>query len=351
MTGRRVSPAPAATVATVGEWHDGAAWGAFVDSAPDSTVMHRWAWRDAIARAYGHRSVHLAATAGGELRGVLPLTLIRSRLFGRSLVSMPFMDYGGVCALDDGVERALVTAALDLARSERAKLDLRHMGDHAVDLPVSLEKVTMVLELGSTEDETWRGLPSERRNRIRKGQRAGLTAQVGGEELLPEFHKVFAANMRDLGSPVHAVRFFHEVLAFLPDRAWVLVVRSGPVPVAGAVMLAHHGTLSIPWVSSLRSSRALCAGQFLYWEAMRFAISRGHRVLDFGRSSKGSTTYESKRQWGAEPVQLYWHYYPETAPPPAETADRMEWAAKLWRRMPLPLANALGPSLRRTISN
>src|SRR5204863_6453108 len=193
---------------------------------------------------------------------------------------------GGVCALDEAAERTLVDAAVELARSEGAALDLRHVGERDVGLPVSLEKVTMLLDLGADEEETWRRLPSERRNRIRKGQRAGLATAVGSAELLTDFYRVFAVNMRDLGSPVHAMRFFQEVLAGLPGRSHVIVVRNGRQSVAGAVMLANRDTLSVPWVSSLHSARPLCAGQVLYWEAMRFAVSRGHRVLDFGRSSK-----------------------------------------------------------------
>ena len=346
VTGERVASALRVT-----EWQDETSWEAFVDAAPHSTVMHRWAWRDVVERAYGHRSVALAAVSDGEVRGVLPLTLVRSRLFGRHLVSMPFMDYGGACALDETAEQALVQAAVEMASSERATLDLRHTSKRPIDLPVSLEKATMLLQLGTTDEETWRRLPSERRNRIRKAQREGLSASIGGEELLPAFYEVFAENMRDLGSPVHAFGFFHEAVAWLPDHAHVIVAAAGGRPVAGAVMLVHRGTVSIPWVSSLRSARTLSAGQFLYWEAMRWAIAHGHRTLDFGRSSKGSGTYESKRQWGAEPQQLYWHYWPESAPPPAETAQRLDWVGKLWRRTPLPLATALGPRLRRGIAN
>jgi lipid II:glycine glycyltransferase (peptidoglycan interpeptide bridge formation enzyme) len=128
-------------------------------------------------------------------------------------------------------------------------------------------------------------------------------------------------------------------------------VRSDGLPIGAAILLLHRGVISIPWVSSLRRSFDRCPNQILYWEAIRWGIEHGYRTLDFGRSSRDSGTFEAKRQWGSEPVQLHWHFYPETAPPPVTEAARFGTAAKMWRHLPLGLANAVGPRLRRSIAN
>jgi hypothetical protein len=118
------------------------------------------------------------------------------------------------------------------------------------------------------------------------------------------------------------------------------------------MMLMHRGVLSIPWVSSLRRYFDRCPNQVLYWEAIRFAIESGVNVLDFGRSSRGAGTFEAKRQWGAEPVQLFWHYFPEADQPVGEGgAHRLDWAARVWRHLPLAVANRLGPQIRKGIPN
>jgi serine/alanine adding enzyme len=345
-----IQTAPAGAI-RVSEWNDGRSWDRFVEARADSTIMHRWAWREVLAGAYRLRSYSLAAEEADGLVGVLPLALIESRLLGRHLVSMPFMDYGGACATSPQAERALVDAAIALASTERAVLELRYAMERPLELPESLEKVTMVLELGGDEQELWRRLPSERRNRIRKGQRLGLTASVEGAEALPAFYSVLAANMRDLGSPVHSVGFFREILEHLEADARLLIVRSDAQPIGAALMLFHAGSISIPWVSSRRDAFAKCPNQVLYWEAMAFGIRHGFRTLDFGRSSKGSGTYEAKRQWGAEPVQLHWHYHPPRAKPPSEEVQRVDWMGRIWRRIPLRLANAIGPRIRRAIPN
>jgi len=337
----------------VAEWpHDGAAWDAFVGRSPDGRIMHLYGWKAVMERAYGHRTHYLGAWEGDELRGVLPLTLVRGLVVGRSLVSMPYMDYGGVCGPGhDKAERALVEAAVDLARRHRASLVLRYARRPELDLPCSLEKVTMYLQLGTSEEALWKSLPSERRNRIRKGQKLGLVASVHGPEGLPEFYAVFAENMRDLGSPVHSRRFFEEVMRHLPDHTKILLVRSDGQPIGAALMLLHGGMISSPWISSLRSAFEKCPNQVLYWEMMRFGLANGFPVLDFGRSSQDSGTFEAKRQWRPEPVQMYWFYSPVDARPPGEDVKRLSWAVGLWRRLPLPLANLAGPRLRRSIPN
>jgi serine/alanine adding enzyme len=336
----------------VAEWQGSPdRWDTFVRAAGDSTVMHLHAWKRVLERAYGHLTLHLAAVEGDDLRGVLPLTLIKAPLLGTHLVSMPFMDYGGVCA--DGDERAealLVQAALERARTDRATLNLRYVRAPELGLPRSLAKVTMLLELGPDEEALWRRLPSERRNRIRRAQKHGLTAACHGREALSAFYGVFASNMRDLGSPVHSRHFFQEILDAFPTSKIVLVTADDQ-PVGAGLMLIHNGVISIPWVSSLRTFFDRYPNQLLYWEAMRFGIANGHRVLDFGRSSVGSGTFEAKRQWGAAPVQLHWYYHPETATPPGEDVKRLGWGTALWRRLPLPVANAMGPWLRKQIPN
>ena len=337
----------------VEEWTGPAeAWDGFVRGAADGTVMHLHAWRDVLADAYGHRSFLLAAHDHGRLCGVLPLTLIQSPFFGRSLVSMPYMDYGGACfGKDSAAEQPLVEAATELARRHRAKLVLRCMRASHVDLPCSLDKVTMWVELGRDEDSLWRRLPSERRNRIRKAQRHGLEAAFPGPEGVHEFYTVFARNMRDLGSPVHARRLFEAMLRRLDGAARLLLICDRGRAVGAGLMLLHGGMISIPWVSSLRDAFPKCPNQLLYWEAMRFGIANGFGILDFGRSSRNTGTFESKRQWGAEPIQLHWHYLPLEAGPPGEEVERAAWAVGLWRRLPLGLVNWLGPHLRRGIAN
>src|SRR5689334_7894797 len=83
-------------------------WEMFIQDAPSATICHHFLWQSVIRSAYGHMPFYLLARDHGQILGVLPLILVKSRLFGRSLTSMPFLDYGGVCTNQETVASGLV---------------------------------------------------------------------------------------------------------------------------------------------------------------------------------------------------------------------------------------------------
>jgi FemAB-related protein (PEP-CTERM system-associated) len=264
---------------------------------------------------------------------------------------MPFLDYGGLCTAGNrDAERVLLNHAMRLAEERRAVLQLRHIEDRT-DLPKSLDKVTMLLGLGSDEDELWKGLRTNKRGEIRKGRKLGVEASVHGIEALTEFYAVFSANMRDLGSPVHGRRFFAEILTAFPERTRLVIARLGGRPIGAGLMFLDRDAVSVPWSSSLRESFSARPNMILYWRAMTYAIECGYRTFDFGRSSRDSGTFRFKHEWGARPVQLHWHYHPEGSGPPDDRVNRQSWAVRVWKRVPVGLATAVGPKLRRAIPN
>lgn len=331
-------------------WPDGPSWDRFVDRAADGTVAHRWAWREVVSGTYGHLTFYLAATRRGSLVGALPLVLVRSRLFGRSLVSMPFLDYGGLVTNgDEAAQDALLAAADDLSVRHRAPLELRHLFPKQVGLPVSTEKVTLTLDLSGGEDVVWSRIRSNRRGQVRKAHRSGLTASVHGVEAVDGFYRVWASNMRDLGSPVHPRSFFRRILTEMGPSAAVLLVEDDGQPVGAGIVLRYRDRAVLPWSSSLRSSLSKGPNQLLYWEAIRHAMGTGATTFDFGRSSRGAGTYDAKREWGAEVVQLYWHGAAGAGGSGA-TLDRFDWATRVWQRLPVPLTVAVGSRVRGGIS-
>lgn len=329
----------------VGIWADPATWDAFVRRAPDGTIAHRWAWLGIVSETYGHRVIPLAATRNGGLAGVLPLVQMRSLLFGRHLVSMPFVDTGGLCTGGDpAADEALTGAAIEIASGSGAHLELRHNAHRAIPLVPWLGKVTMVLSLSEGEDAVWQRLPGTRRTQVRKARKAGLAASVHGSEGLPDFYRILATNLRDLGSPVHHREFFRRVMDAFGEDARIVLVREREAVIGAGLMLVQGDWAGMPWVGSLRSTFARAPNQLLYWEAFRHAIGRGCLVFDFGRSSPGAGTYEAKRQWGAAPVQLFWHRLP------GEDSDgdvqRWQWGTEVWRRLPVPVASMVGAAVR-----
>jgi FemAB-related protein (PEP-CTERM system-associated) len=330
-----------------------AEWNAYVDAHPDATGYHAWEWRHVFEQAFGHEAIYLVARRAGRPVGVLPLVFFRSALFGRFAVSLPFVNYGGVLADDDDAADALVAHAESiLARRGARHLELRHRTRRFPALPSKDHKVTLLMDLPSSEEACWLGFDRKLRNRIRKSEKSELTATIGDRSLLPDFYAVFARNMRDLGTPVYSRRFFDVIFAHLEPRVRVVLVRLGAEVIAGGIMHTHRHVIEVPWASSLKERRDLCPNNLLYWTVIREAIRTGHTVLDFGRSTPGEGPYAFKMQWGVRPEQLWWEYWlngTATLPDQSTKNPRMQSAIALWKRLPLPVASFLGPHVVRSI--
>lgn len=346
-----VEAAAAATTVHVREATeaDASLWGRYVAANPHATGYHAWDWRKVFRHAFGHESVYLIALTGGSPVGVLPLVHIRSPFFGPSLTSLPFLNYGGVVADNEEIGRRLVDAAADIARARRCPhVELRHVARQFPDLPVRQHKVTMHLKL---EAGLWERLDRKVRNQIRKAQKSGLSVERGNGGLLPEFYAVFSRNMRDLGTPVYSPRLFAEVLAAFPGQARLHVVRLGAQPVAAGLTYRSGDTVEVPWASSVRDFNSLCPNHLLYWSIIETAIAEGAATLDFGRSTPHEGTYKFKEQWGAMPVPLHWEYRLLGGELPNLTpgSPKFRLLVRLWQRLPLKLAGAIGPHIVKGI--
>jgi FemAB-related protein (PEP-CTERM system-associated) len=329
-------------------------WNEFVTAAPHAELYHDYRWRTLIAAVFGHECRYLLARDSvGQVRGVLPLVRLRSRLFGDFLVSVPYFNYGGLLADSPAVARALAEAAGRCGRDLGvAHVELRHRSGTQLDWPAREDKVTMRLELPTTEDALWKSFDSKLRAQIRRPEKAGATARIGGAELLGDFYSVFARNMRDLGTPVYPPRLFRSILAMFPEQAQVCVVDLAGKPVAAGLVLTHRSTMEIPWASSLREANRSSVNMLLYWSILRAAIAAGCQQFDFGRSSKDSGTYRFKEQWGAQAEQLRWHYWlaqGRTLPQITPNNPKYRLAIALWKKLPLLVANSLGPYIVKNL--
>lgn len=328
-------------------WHD-----ALAALAP-ATLAHAPEWHVAIQQAYGHQPLYVGANDEEGRSGLLPAFIMRRPLFGAVVASMPFLDTGGPCAATPAIAQALVDRLIADARELGAvAVELRGMQRVDVAVPAMEHKVTLSLRLPSDADRLWRQIDRGVRNQIRKAQRAGLAIEFGGAELLADFYPVFAARMRDLGSPVHGRRFFDAIFAAFGSRARLAIVRKGEQAIGGLVAVACRDTLAVPWASCLHEFFALCPNMLLYWETLRRASADGFAKFDFGRSTRDSGTYRFKRQWGAVEEPLYWYSIPTAGRRHAAADDTSKTAALAgsWRRLPLTLTRRLGPHIRRYLT-
>lgn len=324
-------------------------WDAFVETQPRWTACHLHAWKPLIERLYGHDTPFLCARdAVGALVGVLPLVRVRSRLFGHYLVSMPFVSYGGPLGSDEAV-RALATAAQELAERDRADLlELRSQHELPLELPVSHRKITVTLPLAGGPDAVLKSIPAKVRSQTRRPFKEGLTVKFG-PEVVPDFHAVFARHMRDLGTPAQPLALFRGIAEGFGERAWFGVAYLEGRPVACGAGFQWRDEFEITWASALREYNRISANMGLYWAFIERAANAGLARFNFGRCTPGGATHRFKTQWGAVDEPLWWYQNRAEAGTPSADSAKFQLATRVWQRLPVAVATALGPRVVRFI--
>jgi FemAB-related protein (PEP-CTERM system-associated) len=323
-------------------------------SAPEVALSQHPSWLSVLEAGLGHEVYALEAVAGGCTVGYLPVALVSSILFGRYLVSLPYLNTNGVVAQSADVRAELVTRAVTLADELNVRyLELRHEAPvaHPALSTALTSKVHMRLALPRTEDQLWKEFDPKVRNQVRKGEKGGFVVAWGGEELLNAFHDVLAENMRDLGSPVFGKGLFRAILAAFPDDAEICLVRAGAKPVAGALLLHGWGVTEVPTASALRQYNPDNVNMLMYHHLLRRAVVRGQRVFDFGRSTTEGGTFRFKKQWGALPHPATWQYHVLAGEVGDMRPDNplYQRAIRLWQRLPIGLTRRIGPLIVRGI--
>ena len=347
-------------------------WDGYVRGHPAASLYHLFGWGGVFRRVYGHATHYLMALdkADDRVIGVLPLVHFKHAIFGNRLVSMPFVDGGGILASSSEAEYLLLAEAVRVGRELGAgSLELRNErglesapdvgaagGDgigESLRAAVRTDKVRMLLTLPESSRLLMDGFKSKLRSQVNRPLKEGLAARVGGAELLEDFYAVFLVNMRELGSPVHSVDLMRHVLAEFPGQSAIIVVYRSKEPVASALVAGHGKMLRNPWASSLRKYAFLSPNMLLYLRMLEYACDNGYRVFDFGRSTAGEGTYRFKEQWGAVPAPLYWNYVSldgKSLDPGQSGVERFRGAARFWKMLPLAVTKVIGPHVRKHIS-
>jgi serine/alanine adding enzyme len=331
-----------------------AEWDEFVRAQPGWTHFHLHGWRTVIEREFGHECVYLVARdSNGVIAAALPLVRVKSIVFGHYLVSMPFLNYGGPLGSTDGI-RAVVAEATRLASVDHVKLlELRSRTELPIDLPASHRKLTVLLDLLPNADAMLKSLPAKLRSQIKRPIKEGIEVRFGIKQLGP-FFDVFAEHMRDLGTPALPRSFFETIADVFPNDVVFAVAYHQNTPVACGCGFLWNGEFEITWASALRAYNKMSPNMLVYWALMERVIQRGVTVFNFGRCSRDSGTHKFKMQWGSREETLWWYQRvaggqsaESSTPSPDKGAFAL--AARVWQKLPIPVATALGPSIVRFI--
>ncbi len=328
------------------------AWDGFVREAPSATFFHLSGWRRVIERAFRHKTFYLIARRHGAVCGILPLTQVRSRLFGNSLISNAFCVHGGIVASDPEVAARLRTEATAIARDLRVGcIEFRSADTTSPDWQTREGLyVTFRREIAPELEKNLKAIPRKQRAMVRKGISNGLRSELdSGVERL---HHIYAQSVRNLGTPVFSSRYFQLLKDQFGESCDVLTVLNGEEPIASVMNFYFRDQVLPYYGGGLPSARALAGNDFMYWEVMRRACERGYRLFDFGRSKIGTGAYDFKRNWGFDPTPLSYEFLPlrsKEIPNVNPLNPKYRLAIDVWRRLPLSLTKIIGPAIVRSI--
>jgi FemAB-related protein (PEP-CTERM system-associated) len=329
-----------------------ARWDAFVMACPDATFFHRAGWQNIIANVFRHDTYFLYAEVDGAIVGVLPLGHVNSWLFGNALTGLPFAVYGGVAALNSQTADALEQEAQRLARTLGvAHLELRNVEARHTDWPMQDIYVTFRKEILPAEEANMLAIPRKQRAMVRKGIKNELVSHI--DPTVDRFFALFADNVHRHGTPAMPKKYFQALQKEFGQDCEVLTVTTRDGKPLSSVLSFYFRDEVLPYYAGDdEAARDLAANDFKYWELMRRACARGLKVFDYGRSKLGTGPYAFKKNWGFEPKRLHYEfclYKRDSIPQNNPNNAKYKLMISTWRRMPLALANWLGPFIVRNL--
>ncbi len=331
---------------------DRARWDEFVYRCADATFFHRIGWKQVIEECFGHRTHFLLAERDAQIVGVLPLAEVKSFLFGHALVSLPFCAYGGVAADENQAVAALHTAARQLGKDLGVEhLELRDRAVREADWPRQDLYVTFRKAILPDVESNLVAIPRKQRAMVRKGIGQGLISRIDDDA--GHFFGLYADNMHRQGTPPLARRYFETLRrVFGRDCEVLTVLGPGGIPVSSVLSFYFRDEVLPYYAGDVEAARDLAANDFKYWELLRRACERGLGVFDYGRSKRGTGSFDFKKHWGWEPTPLayeYQLYRRDRIPEHNPLNPKYRMLIALWKRLPIPVANAVGPHLVKSL--
>ena len=330
---------------------DARRWDDYILAAEQATPFHLFGWREVIEEVYGFRPFYLMALGRKDaVTGILPVIEVRAINGRKAACSLPFCNYGGLCAADNNTGRALLEHLEGLAGERNWKsVQLRCLFPPAEPLSsLSAGYVTQIVALPKDNETFFAGLDRKLRWTIRKAECEPFRIEIGPEKV-GDFYRVYSENMRDLGTPSHPQSFFENILLKFGGRANLILLYLGREPVGGMLTFHFKDQLSDPWASSRKKYFSLFPNYLLYAEAFKYAISLDAAQFDLGRSLRDSGTFDFKMKWKPEVKELYYGDLLSggTKATWLKHRNKLNLASRLYRRLPLTVSRFVGPFLRR----
>ncbi len=302
-----------------------------------SSISESDCWKDIVLKTYPL-----------ELRRI-NFQLGKINIFGNGqyFSNAPYLSYGGEFSekllVDktflDGISKPVLIKSVQ-------KLNL----SQSLQSILVTDYKTFILDLAGGIDEVWnKKVKSKTRNQVRKAEKNEHEIKIGGKLLLDDFYKVISEAWRDLGTPTHSKDFYGNIVEGFTDssecKACFMIIYIDHKPVSAACLIYNKNIMIHPYAATLKKFNKFSINNILYWNIIKFAIENDVKKFDMGRSRTGQSTVKYKLSWGAEEVQLYYYYFNKRIHKNDEDGKLIKFLIRMWKRLPVIVANFLGPKL------
>lgn len=329
-------------------------WDEYLKSSNTASFYHLYGWRKINEECFKHKTFYSYAIENSEISGVFPLVLVSSKLFGRILCSMPFVNFGGICSNNAETEQALYEHGIKIAQKHNAD-HVEYRNIHPLTnqtVPTNKNKISMTIKLDDNPETIWNGFTSKHRTNIRRAYKNGLSVKSGGSELLDSFYYILARSWKELGTPIYKKSYFKKILDVFPDSIKIFICYKDDKPIAAAFNGHFMQTVEGMWAGSLPKARRLQYSYVLYWEMIKDACENKYSHYHLGRSSVNSGGEQFKKKWKAETTQLYWQYYlnkSKDIPQLNVNNPKYKLMINTWKKLPVRLTTIIGPLVAKYI--
>lgn len=329
---------------------DSPAWDEFVMANPASIAWQSFGWSRVVRSHYGLPFMPLAVFQGREIRGILPLYLMKGWNGKNALVSVPYAVAGGILADDPAVRTLLLDKAVDLSRQfGSCRITLKQYKSR-IEGDLRTDDNYYNRELSLTKDiaEIWGRISEENRQRITEAGPLGGTLEYPSNNT-GVFHDLLVSHLHGRGVPCVSRRWIEDLLSF--QMYSIAFLKAGGRIVAGTMVKEFKSTISFPFTFLAGNPHGGTLHVYdLYWKLIEHFALRGKTIFHSGRIPATDDTEAHRLGWGGVKYPYFYQYYPNTDAKTEYATRRGGKRAlveKCWKRLPVGVARFLGPRVVR----
>ena len=329
-------------------------WDKLTANFENSKIYHLYEWGVLLNKVCNHKIFYLT-----ESEGIFPLALIKSRLFGDRLISLPFADYGGPLATGKDTIESLVSKSIKLAHGLNLDFmeircpDQRYFEIFETQGFIRREDYfTYILHLNNNLDELWKNIGDKNRNMVRKAEKNNVQIKVASTENdLKEFYYLYLKTMKKLGSPPQPYQYFGNMWQmFYPQHLILPMATYENKCIACGIFFLYNRTIHHAYSCISRQYLNLAPNDLIQWWMIKWGTEQGYVSLDSGRTRAGAGNVLFKKRWGGKCVVMPYFYKFFKHELDERQEIKYKNLSKLWSKyVPNAAANRIGPWIIKQI--